>query len=134
MSTCFLLDIINTFIGILLNWMHISQQPQETYTLKKIGRKDSFQSPFWLFSCHPLPVKSKVIRAKFKQREDCSDLNKARIDLWILKKSRMSFLVNPFHAIGLFLYALKLSENQRFSGVLGDIERPVAWNELNVHC
>ena len=38
-------------------------------------------------------------------------------------------LFNSFEATGLFLYSLKISENQRFSDVFrGYRKRPVAWN------
>ena len=39
--------------------------------------------------------------------------------------------INPFHAIGLFLYPLKTSENQRFFNVFRGYSmkwKPVAWN------
>ena len=36
---------------------------------------------------------------------------------------------NPFHGTGLFLYPLKTSENQRFSDVLGSIERD-HWHQI----
>ena len=40
-------------------------------------------------------------------------------------------LFNSFHAIGLFLYRPKTSENQWFSAVFrGYRKRPVAWNEI----
>ena len=52
-----------------------------------------------------------------------------------LKKSKEIFcikLFNPFHAIGLFLYPLKTSENLRFFDVFrGYRKRPVAWKGLN---
>ena len=39
--------------------------------------------------------------------------------------------LNPFHAIGLFLYPLKISENLWFSYVFrGYRKRPVTWNRL----
>ena len=37
----------------------------------------------------------------------------------------------PFHATFLFLYPLKTSENQRFSGIFREYSNgPVAWNGL----
>ena len=38
---------------------------------------------------------------------------------------------NPFHATDLFLYILKISENQRFSNVPGVEKKIVAWNGLS---
>ena len=39
-------------------------------------------------------------------------------------------LTNPFCAIGIFLYPLKSSENEKFSDVLrGFRKKPLAWNE-----
>ena len=39
--------------------------------------------------------------------------------------------INSFHGTGLFLYPLKISENQRFSDVFkGYRKRPVVWNRL----
>ena len=41
-------------------------------------------------------------------------------------------VINPFYAIGLFLYPLKTWENQRFSDVVrGYRKRPVIWNGSN---
>ena len=41
--------------------------------------------------------------------------------------------LNPFHPIGLFLYHLKTSENQRFSEVFrGYRKRPMGWNGLRI--
>ena len=38
-------------------------------------------------------------------------------------------IINPFHAIGLFRYPLKISENLWFSDLLRVYQkRPVAWN------
>ena len=43
------------------------------------------------------------------------------------------FFFNPFQGIDFFLYALKASENQRFSDVFsGYRKRPVAWNGLKI--
>ena len=43
----------------------------------------------------------------------------------------MKMLVNPFHATRLFRYALKTSENLKFSDVFrGYRNGPVAWNGL----
>ena len=47
----------------------------------------------------------------------------------ILKLKTFLALINTFHTTGLFQYPLKASENQRFSDVLGDIERD-QWHEM----
>ena len=38
-------------------------------------------------------------------------------------------IINPFHATGHFLYPLKTSEDQRFSGVFRSIKRD-QWHEM----
>ena len=51
------------------------------------------------------------------------------------KETLIDFLINPFHATGLFRYPLKTSENQRLSDVFrGYQKRPVAWNGLRYFC
>ena len=47
----------------------------------------------------------------------------------ILKLKTFLALINTFHTTGLFQYPLKASENQRFSDVLGGIERD-QWHEM----
>ena len=43
-----------------------------------------------------------------------------------------NFLINSFHAAGIFVYTLITSENQRFSDVFRAYrKRPVGWNGLN---
>ena len=38
--------------------------------------------------------------------------------------------INPFHAPGLFLYSLKISENQRLSNVFRGIKKDY-WHEID---
>ena len=46
----------------------------------------------------------------------------------------IKYCMNSFHAIGLFLFPLKTSENQRFSDVFrGYRKQRVAENRLNMH-
>ena len=53
------------------------------------------------------------------------------IHLSIDNKTTLTYLVNPFHTAGLFLYPLKISENLSFSDVFsGHRKGPVAWNGL----
>ena len=55
-----------------------------------------------------------------------------QIILWNEKNSsKLRLLLNPFHAIALFLYSLKTPGNKRFSDVFrGYRKRPVALNRL----
>ena len=53
---------------------------------------------------------------------------------WLLNKAKTEYLLNPRHAIGLFLYSLKTSQKQRFSVVFkGYRKKQMAWNRLSTY-
>ena len=68
-----------------------------------------------------------------KLNRRCLKRSRHAVECSSISSSLMRFsicdLVDPFHAIGVFLYPLKTSENQRFSDLFRRYRKtPVAWN------
>ena len=92
--------------------------------LRKKGRYCLYFNPFHTIG--PFYTSWKVFETFLNMKVEIED-----------KKNALSTnfsCINLFHAIDLFQYPLRTSENQRFSDVLREYwKRPVAWNVLMWH-
>ena len=86
----------------------------------------------FLFNSDTICSKNGVQRSGFAFQRISVSLVTISADIILIEYFKVITLFNLFHATGIFLYLLKISEIQRFSVFKGYINRPVVWNGLKV--
>ena len=86
----------------------------------------------FLFNSDTICSKNGVQRRGFAFQRISVSLVTISADIILIEFFKVITLFNLFHATGIFLYLLKISEIQTFSVFKGYINRPVVWNGLKV--
>ena len=84
----------------------------------------------WNYKQHVnIKLQLKIVKAKIQWAESFLPALFFSFSFIVLHKYSMVLRFNPFHAAGIFLYPLRIPENQRFSDIFrGYRKRPLAWN------